>query len=125
YDFFVADDTQPQRQGKNETWLGIEAFRGVKGQLRAAQHALETAHQVVMTDQTQIAAFTESYSNCVACHCGEVMNGEWVAEVVRLRPKVALPEVSRLRLPTHHSPSWHGPAERKVEQRQRRITPKR
>ena len=64
----AADDAQGQRQGEDHARLGIEALGGVEGQVGAAEHALEAAHQVVVADQAEVAAFAETDSDLVTSH---------------------------------------------------------
>src|SRR5438128_9463312 len=68
HDLLTAADSQRQRHGKDQARLGIESGRGVKGECGAAQHALEAAHQVMMTDQTKVAGLAKSNSDFVANH---------------------------------------------------------
>ena len=67
----AAHDAQRQRQGENHARLGIEALGASGRGVGAAEHALEAAHQIVMADQTEVAALAESDSEpcrepCVA-----------------------------------------------------------
>ena len=65
-DFFAADDAERQRQGEDQARFGMEALGVAERQGGAAQHALEGAHQVVMAEQTQVAALAEADANLVA-----------------------------------------------------------
>src|SRR5439155_24043762 len=63
--------------GKDQARARIEAFGGMEGQGGAAKHALEAVHQVVVTDQAQVAAFAESDTNLVADHAWGFHLGPW------------------------------------------------
>src|SRR5262249_40877982 len=67
-DFLTPHDAQGQGQGEYQPGFGVEAFGGMKRQGRPPEHALETAHQVMMADQTEGAAFAEPDSDLIADH---------------------------------------------------------
>ncbi len=64
----LSDDSERERKGKYQARLGVESFSGTKGESRATQHALESAHEVVVADETKIAVFAKSDSRFVEIH---------------------------------------------------------
>ena len=58
-------DSEPQCQGEGDLGPGVESLSCGHGDLRAAEQSLETSHEVVVTDQTKLAALGESQAHLV------------------------------------------------------------
>jgi hypothetical protein len=74
-DFLAANDSEGQSQCEDQAGFGVKSLSNVIGEGRPAEHAFETAHQVVMADQAQIAAFAESYTDLVTNHAEKRRGG--------------------------------------------------
>src|SRR5262249_53858751 len=64
----ATDHPERQRRGEDQARLGIEALGAMIRERSAPQHALETPHEVVVTDQAQVAGLAKTDSYLSADH---------------------------------------------------------